>query len=91
MTHEHSCICPYCDRHMDRVQEVLGDEEDHMPEDGDVTLCIGCGSFSVFDSSAKGGLRKPSPTDLEEIALEPELRRVWRAWALTMGKGETRQ
>jgi hypothetical protein len=58
-------ICPYCENvsnHQTPVGELSG-----RPENGDASVCAGCGEIAIFDSTAPTNVRKP--TEGEEVAI----------------------
>jgi hypothetical protein len=73
-------VCWNCGYIHDRVSHMFGDKR---PKDGDITLCIGCGEWSLFEAAAAGGLRKPTDTEFQEIANNLDCTRLREAWALT--------
>jgi hypothetical protein len=74
---EFDTICPFCDCHHDRVSEVTGAV---YPEDGDATLCFGCGRFCIFDCDAPGGLRKPTDKEQRMIDRDDRMNKIVAAW-----------
>jgi hypothetical protein len=77
-SHDLRTICPFCNQHHEAVTHGRG--RDEFPEDGDVTLCFGCGEFCVFDSDAYGGLRKPTKKEQRAIARDDEVQELLTAW-----------
>lgn len=69
--------CPFCGKECDLVSNTSGSR---MPEDGDLSLCIGCGEFSIFDPAMATGLRKPNTLEYESIANNPHARLAREAW-----------
>lgn len=83
-------VCPRCgQKHevaslMMKSTEPGGDDDDHdLPSDGRLTLCIKCGHWAFFDSTAPGGLRKPTAEEQTMLRENPHLRRMVRAWRRT--------
>ena len=64
------------------------DNNDHhradqvVPEEGDVTLCFGCGEWCVFDYGMH--LRKPTDKEFDEIGTDPDC--MGARWAWTEAK-----
>jgi hypothetical protein len=73
-------ICPFCNQRHDAATMVRGGDVDL--DNGDVTLCFGCGRFCVFDSDAYGGLRKPTKKEQRRFDRDPELKEVVTAWRI---------
>jgi hypothetical protein len=73
--------CPFCGKGIDSASPV--DESDQRPSDGDLSLCIYCGEWLVFNADMT--FRKPTDEDYEVIASDPALRRVRAAWRMTKG------
>lgn len=76
MTVEKHTQCPWCFVHHEMATGI----DAEIPTEGDRTLCIRCGEISVFDRKAWGGLRKPSAAECEEMAHDPRIFDVRRAW-----------
>jgi len=76
--------CPWCGKHLDRSSSVNCEE---APEEGDFTLCFGCGEWSVFASGMH--LRKPDDEEFDEIGTDPEMMKV--RWAWTEAKNQQRR
>ncbi|MEJ6847493.1 hypothetical protein V3589_14895 [Sinorhizobium fredii] len=71
-------ICPFCAQRYDAASAIAGNAD---PVNGDVTLCMNCGEWSMFDASVPGGLRKPSDSEYEVIVANPitgKARKVWQ-------------
>jgi hypothetical protein len=86
-------VCPWCGKHHDLASAAAedGDKGVRMkPVDGDVTLCIGCGNWSIFERKAAGGLRKPNYEERQHMRMDRLMRRVQRAWRRTV-KPESRR
>lgn len=69
MTRLKSTRCPWCFKRHDLVSGIAekGTKVEPIPEDGDVTFCIGCCMASIFDHSASGGLRFPTKEEADEM------------------------
>jgi hypothetical protein len=70
-------ICPFCGQHHDAASPLRGD---HVPDDGDVSFCFGCGAFCVFDDNAYGGLRKPTKKEQRGFDRDKRLQEMTGAW-----------
>lgn len=68
-------LCPWCGRSMDRMSSVNADA---VPEEGDVSLCFGCGEWCVVDNGMH--LRKPNDKEFEEIGTDPDCMKARWAW-----------
>ncbi len=51
------------------------------PRDGDISFCIGCGRFAVFDQAAPGGARKPSAKEAAVISADTDCYQITVAWS----------
>jgi hypothetical protein len=71
-------ICPFCGKHFEGSTRINGEEE--PPKNGDITLCIGCGEWAIFDGLAFGGLRRPSHAEYERIVSDPLTAKAREAW-----------
>lgn len=78
-------VCPFCKAKLDRVSELGG--ESVNVSDGDVSICVKCGSLSMFDSSAIGGLRKPNVAEYAEISKDEKITLALQSWKDVVGKG----
>lgn len=56
--------CPACHHTLDACTGV---NHDHGPKDGDLTLCIGCGSFLVIESLTPYQLRLMTQKEIDEL------------------------
>lgn len=79
--HPKTTVCPVCgDTHyfataIDKVKKA--------PREGDATICISCGTWCLFESSAPGGLRLPTDQEQNVMRHDPRFAEVWRAWDQT--------
>lgn len=82
-------ICPYCGKHNDLTSHIGTDtkrrdigqgDEEVMPSDGDITMCISCGKWSVFDN---GKLRHVTEAEAEMLARSPIVVAATVAWIRT--------
>jgi hypothetical protein len=65
--------CRRCEAVLDHATAVHGGGfgPNDAPEPGDVTVCVACGTVSVFDEDRQ--LRAPTDEEIEEIAAHPDL------------------
>jgi hypothetical protein len=83
-------VCPYCSIPHDGALNT--DLEDGAPPvDGDVNICGKCVHVSIYDSTAQGGLRLPTPEETEAFSQEPEIVRAIQIakqarWTIQRGK-----
>ncbi|MCA1404639.1 hypothetical protein I6F26_10445 [Ensifer sp. IC3342] len=71
-------ICPFCGQRYDAASALDGDA---IPGNGDLTLCMNCGEWAMFDSGVPGGLRKPTDSEYEVIVANPitgKARKIWQ-------------
>lgn len=62
--------CPFCDYELTGHAPVVGS---FKPRSGDVSICIECGSVSIYQIA----LRKPTEDELESIVKEdPNIKRA---------------
>jgi hypothetical protein len=81
-TFQHKTRCWSCGHENDTVSSVVQDKEMDKPENGNISFCIYCGEFSIFDDTYPDNLRKPSPTENWEIKTDKELERLKVSWYL---------
>lgn len=74
--------CPFCGAQHDLAStvSVKGGSAPERPSDGDLTLCIVCGEWALFEKKAPGGMRKPTDAEYEKIAASPMVRAARAAW-----------
>lgn len=70
-------ICCYCGKYQPHASPAHTDEPDADPGDGDLSICIACGEWNVFEGDH---LRKPTDDEFEEIGTDVECHRVRAAW-----------
>ena len=70
-------LCPHCGALMDGMAAM---NHEHLPEDGNVAICLYCGLVSVVDLSVAGLLRIPFPWEREEILRDPDVQQMLVAW-----------
>lgn len=85
MTLSHKSTCPFCGKTNDLSSGVTkaGVTNEPMPKNGDVTLCIGCGEWSIVDDTRSDNLRKPTSLEYENIAADEICQKVREAWVQT--------
>ena len=71
-------ICPFCGQKHDATTNAQG--HDVLPDNGDVSLCFGCGAFCVFDEAAYGGMRKPTKKEQRSFDRDERLKKVRDGW-----------
>ena len=69
--------CPWCGRLANRASN--SDTHNTAPVDGDATICIGCGEWSIFEGDQ---LRTPTVDEFIEIGTDKDCQLARRAWAL---------
>ena len=72
--------CPMCGQRHDRITCVSGDR---LPRNGNITLCLRCGHFLVFDDTRLEGLRPPTPQENQDIRNDRRCRRIEKAWRMS--------
>jgi hypothetical protein len=74
--HASATTCPHCGM----VHEVASNIQPSKgkPEAGDVTLCIECGRWGLFDEALQ--LRKPTLDEMQGLARNVDLQRLHMAW-----------
>jgi hypothetical protein len=73
--------CPHCGK----VNYLHTDFNGKTPKHDDVSICIDCGQFAVFDLQNKC-LRLPTADEQLEFERMPEARRYRAAWSTVRGK-----
>ena len=71
-------VCPFCAVIHDCAMSA--GPEPGAPEDGNINICINCEQVSVYEQEAPGGLRPPTPEELEEALQQDEVQKA--LWAL---------
>ncbi|WP_042776354.1 hypothetical protein [Sinorhizobium fredii] len=69
--------CPFCNRRLDAATAIEGDLP---PRNGDFSLCIKCGEWSIFDARREGGLRPPNHREYVELLKDDvaiTMREIW--------------
>jgi len=75
--------CPYCGKRFDHTSDV---ESEHVPEPGNITICVGCAGILVFGNNME--IQKPTPDQLEELKSHPAVKRMQSAVLLSRGPGK---
>jgi hypothetical protein len=74
--------CPWCGTDHDMASDPTGDGA--VPKPGDVTMCIVCGAWAVFDHKLR--LRRPTLAEGRQIAEDKLQQKMTEAWGLATGK-----
>jgi hypothetical protein len=78
VTIRHALIrCPHCGYPLNSATSTPSSDWD-VPEPGDLSLCISCDEWLVFDTGTT--LRKPTEDELVEIGLDAECRHMRAIW-----------
>ena len=78
----HGTTCPFCGYVADYATLAeLSDLQD-APEDGDISMCLDCGEFAIFEEAAPGGLRKPTDKEYGQFGTDQNIKDMRRAWTL---------
>lgn len=77
-THSMVHVCPFCETQHDLATCLYDDAL--APAAGDVSFCIDCGEYSMFDSAAPGSLRKPTHEEYEMIVGEEKFSQIREKW-----------
>jgi hypothetical protein len=74
--------CPFCGKLFTSATSMKGE---HVPKKGDITMCIGCGKFSVLDRNSKRKLtlREPDQEELRKISQSADCAKLWFVWQAT--------
>jgi len=81
MSRDFTHLCPYCYAEHDRASALVekgAQRVPHLPQVGDVTLCIRCGMFSILDGD--GMFRRLTGTERRSIARDPICKKAREAW-----------
>lgn len=81
MTTRFDTHCPHCGKRNDMHDNMLNTEA--VPADGDVSLCIGCGKWAIYEGQA---LRFPTSEEMADIRMNPDCQRYQLALVLTRMK-----
>lgn len=71
--------CPYCGYVTDGIANMT---DDHMPTDGDVSICMECGIIAVVSSTAPTGLRRPTTAERSTFLRDPDIQKLLWAWQI---------
>jgi hypothetical protein len=92
MTRVRYSLCPWCGKRHDLIDAVVTKEEaktlkeEPRAENGDATVCLGCGQFSIFDDKVRpGGLRFPTKEESEDIHATDMVAKVTMAFGRIPG------
>lgn len=85
MTLLHDSTCPFCGKVNELSDGVTkaGVTKEPTPTNGDITLCVTCGEWSIVDDTRSDNLRKPSMQEYEIIAKNEVCQKVRDAWVQT--------
>jgi hypothetical protein len=72
--------CPNCDHGNDLHTSI--DAMPRVPHDGDMSLCIACGWWGIFEA---GTIRSPDAVELLAINHNPDCQRAMRTWTILNG------
>ena len=90
MTRELAHVCPYCGKRQELTTEVRkkgeGPPVEAVPRHGDVSFCLTCGRFSRFAPAKRGGLRRLSVAEADEVARRPLLQEIFAGWLVAKGR-----
>jgi hypothetical protein len=81
--------CPFCRVVLDGVSEKAGLPV--TPSDGDVSFCIECGEWSVYQLDGHDNLRRPTFAEYQEIVDDMQLRLMRLAWVKAFGPAGPRR
>ena len=84
-TYEYPVTCWFCGKANTHASSTDGKRA--RPGDGDLSFCIGCGTFGIFNQASPGGLREPNATEKAEMAQDPKLARLHQSWLEAGRKG----
>jgi hypothetical protein len=76
--HDMQAVCPFCGACHDAVTAAPSNTDRYYPEDGDVSMCIDCGRFAIYDSRLE--LRKPTRQEQRELDRDKRYRGMVTAW-----------
>ena len=70
-TYDVAIVCPHCGSIHECSTRANGEEG--PPEDGNLNICFRCELISIYDSSAAGGLRIATSSELVEAMQASEV------------------
>ena len=76
-------VCPHC-REVHPLATSVKPGGDHIPNNGDVSICFKCGGVSIFNRKIDGHLRLPTATEAKNIADDDDIQAALTAWRLVM-------
>ncbi len=71
-------VCPWCRKNNDAATSVFTIA---VPKEGDVSMCIGCGSVALF--AADLSLRKPTRVEQFDIDSDLDVLALRKAWRMS--------
>ncbi|MDX0299593.1 hypothetical protein GOC49_13025 [Sinorhizobium meliloti] len=74
---ESHTVCPFCGARHELAQCV---GKSKTPNDGDLSLCMQCGEWCIFEKKAPGHIRRPTDVEYEQIAESPLAKAARTAW-----------
>lgn len=76
-----AAICAYCgmDHKVDRVS--LDPDHTEAPATGDLSFCTSCGNFNIVAPRHRGGMRKPTVQEDQEIRENTDCVQLFVRWA----------
>ena len=87
MALELGSICPHCGQHCEAALEVVpGADPAASVEDGDLTFCMNCGAWSMFDLELPGKMRKPTRVEQWFVDRDKRCLRMVEIWRSSFGK-----
>lgn len=87
MTGRNVITCPSCGKVNDAQSSP--DDEEAVPEDGNLSMCLYCGDLSIFvTTDGVMGLRAPTLAEYEELMEDPEIRRMLAIRKVVMNEHE---
>jgi len=72
--------CPHCHYVFNAAEGIDRKNIDETPKDGDYSLCINCGRYSIFASNTHDGLRPLTEAEKIEAFHDSYLRGIWESW-----------
>ena len=76
---EHKTTCPNCGYRQDSVTLIDGDDG-AVPKEGDISFCVGCGMFAIFEVAAPGGMRQMTKLEWVELNIEVDVPKIIAVW-----------
>lgn len=69
MPEEPFTTCPVCGN---EGESQPAEAQQRGPEDGDLALCMSCGSWNIYDEELESHLRRP--TEMEQYLIDRDVR-----------------